>query len=342
MKKKKKDLRYLRWLRNKQCKIEKRSRNRKKRKLNKKISLETGAKLTNDKMRIVFPERIDLYDSKRCKETLDFFNREYDDVDKYKRGVIFNFSKVKTITLSGGIILRCFYDFLVSKHIRIEFDGIERGQIDHVLYHIGILKKENITVTRKDILRWTVKCWNRKETTKKRFGTEIISEIIKTTTGWGEQSEEHKRMYEVIPEVLFNCIQHAYNDDDSFQLFYLFSGIVDNRYVFCIFDKGMGFKATYEKYRRSELEINAIHNDGDYIKYSIQMGSSSIKKLGRGNGLYTLKENITNLGGQIFIHSYKGKVAILPKDKKDKEIQSENRYTLIGSLVQFDVPMTKF
>jgi hypothetical protein len=66
------------------------------------------------------------------------------------------------------------------------------------------------------------------------------------------------------------------------------------------------------------------------------MNHSSLNKRGRGNGLSTLKENILMLGGNIFIHSYTGKVQI---SQKKKEIQSENRFPLIGSLVQFSIPM---
>jgi hypothetical protein len=336
-KKKEKFLQYLRWVQNKQVRIEKQRRRRKKRGTNR--HLDVGIKFRNDNIRIVFPEIIDLYNNKRCEETLDFFNREYSDIEQYKNGVIFNFSKVKKITLSGGIVLRCFYDFLLSKHTKVKCSGPKIDKVAQILSHIGILKDGNITITHNDISRWNIKHWNKKETSIKKFNVELISEIIKTTTGWGEALSGHKRLYEVIPEIIFNCIQHAYNDDNNFQLFYLFSGIADNKYVFCILDRGIGFKETYQKWHEGYLDFNNIENDGDYIKYSIQLDHSSIKKAGRGNGLFTLKENILRLGGMIFIHSYYGKVILSPKKG---EIQSENRYPLVGSLVQFEIPISKF
>jgi anti-sigma regulatory factor (Ser/Thr protein kinase) len=334
-KKKEKHLQFLKWLQNRQQKIE-RKRRRKKRRVTR-VSLKTGINYLKDLIKVVFPEVIDLYNHRRCEETLDFFNREYSDIDQYKDGVVFNFSKVKIITLSGGIILRCFYDFLLSKHIKIRCSEVKKDKIQQILSHIGILKDKNIPITHHDISRWTIRRWNKKETTKEKFNVELISEIIKTTTGWGEQTKAHKRLYEVIPEILFNCIQHAYGDDNNFQLFYLFSGIADNKYVFCILDRGIGFKATYKKWHEGYLDFNNIENDGDYIKYSIQQDHSSIKKSGRGNGLFTLKENIMGLGGMIFIHSYNGKVVV---SKKSGETESENRYPLVGSLVQFEIPMS--
>jgi len=335
-KKKEKFLRYLRWVQNKQAKIEKQKR-RKKRRAAKKPS-KIGIKHKTDVIKIVFPDVIDMYNHNKCEETLDVFNREYKDIDQYKNGVEFDFSHVKEISLSGGIVMRCFFDFLLSKHTKVNYTGLKRDKIKQILSHIGILEDKNIVINHKDILRWDIKCWNKKETSRKKFNLEIISEIIKTTTGWGEQSKIHKRLYEVVPEILFNCIQHAYNDDNTFQLFYLFSGIANNKYVFCILDRGIGFKATYKKWHEGCLEFNDIENDGDYIKYSIQQDHSSIKKSGRGNGLFTLNENIMGLGGLIFIHSYNGKVVVT---KKSGEIKSENRYPLVGSLVQFEIPMLK-
>jgi anti-sigma regulatory factor (Ser/Thr protein kinase) len=335
-KKKKVFLRYRKWFQNRQQKIERQKRRKKKHGTNK--PQEIGIKYTKDAIKVVFPEVIDLYNHKRCEETLDFFNREYNDIDNYKNGVIFNFSKVKFITLSGGIVIRCFFDFLLSKHTKVVCCGLKRDKITQILSHIGILKNENIAISYPDISRWTIRQWNKKEISKEEFSCELISAIIKTTTGWGEQSTIHKRLYEVVPEILFNCIQHAYSDISTFQYFYLFSGIVNNKYVFCILDRGIGFKATYEKWHDGYLDFNDIENDGDYIKYSIQLDHSSIKKSGRGNGLFTLKENIMGLGGMIFIHSYNGKVIV---SKKNGEIESENRYPLIGSLVQFEIPMIK-
>ena len=335
-KKKKKYLQYLRWSRNRQAKIEKQKRRKKKHGTNR--HLDVGIKFTNDNIRIVFPEIIDLYNNKRCEETLNFFNREYSDIEQYKNGVIFNFSKVKKITLSGGIVLRCFYDFLLSKHTKIKYSGLYKDKIKQILSHIGILEDKNITITHHDISRWNIKHWNKMVTSRKMFKFELISEIIKTTTGWGEQSTVHKRLYEVVPEILFNCIQHAYDDDSLFQTFYLFSGIADSKYIFCVLDRGIGFKATYKKWYEGYLDFNNIENDGDYIKYSIQLDHSSIKKPGRGNGLFTLKENILSLKGKIFIHSYNGRVTI---SSRKGEIQSENRYPLVGSLVQFEIPISK-
>jgi hypothetical protein len=335
-KKTKRSLQYLKWCQNRQKKIEKGKR--KKRKAFKKEPLKVGIKYKKYNIRITFPEIIDLYSHKRCEETLNFFNREYDGLDKYNDGVVFNFSKVKEITLSGGIILRCFYDFLLSKKAKIKFNDLSNDKIKQILSHIGILEGNSAVITHEDISRWDIQYWNKKETPKRKFNLELVSKIIKTITGWGEQSTEHKRLYEVVPEILFNCIQHAYDDDNDFQLFYLFSGIADNKYVFCVLDRGIGFKATYEKWHKGQFDFNNIENDGDYIKYSIHENHSSIRKLGRGNGLFTLKENILNLEGSIFIYSYKGKVAV---SQKKGEIQSENRYPLIGSLVQFEIPMAK-
>jgi anti-sigma regulatory factor (Ser/Thr protein kinase) len=325
---------YLRWLKNRQLKIEKHKR-RKKRCGNKPL-LKYRIKYSNNTIKITFPEIIDLYNRKKCEETLDFFNREFSDTDKYSNGVIFNFSLVKKITLSGGIILRCLYDFLRYRHTKIGCVKIKKEKIKQILYHIGILKNEYVQVTYEDISRWNIKYWNKKDTTKKQFSNEIISEIIRTTTGWGEQTPAHRRLYEVVPEILFNCIDHAYSDNGCFNMFYLFSGIADNNYVFCVLDRGIGFKATYQRRTQGYLEFDNIENDGDYIKYSIQMSHSSLKKRGRGNGLSTLKENILGMRGNIFIHSYGGKVHISPRKG---EIQSENRYPLIGSLVQFSIPM---
>jgi len=335
-KKKERFLQYLRWVQNKQARIEKQKRRKKKRAS--KSPLKVGIRQTTYDIKIVFPEVIDMYSPNRCEETLDFFNREYNDIEQYKNGVVFDFSNVKKITLSGGIVMRCFYDFLLSKHTKVKCSGLKRDKITQILSHIGILEDENIAITHLDISRWNIRHWNKKETSRKKFNVELISEIIKTTTGWGEQSTVHKRLYEVVPEILFNCIQHAYNDDNAFQYFYLFSGIADNKYVFCILDRGIGFQATYKKWHEGHLDFNDIENDGDYIKYSIQQDHSSIKKSGRGNGLFTLKENIMGLGGIIFIHSYNGKVVV---SKKTGEIKSENRYPLVGSLVQFEIPMLK-
>jgi hypothetical protein len=191
--KKKGYCKYLRWLKNRLLKIERLKKRRKKHGTN--SSLKFGIKYSCNAIKITFPETIDLYNRKRCEETLDFFNREFSDINKYSNGIILNFSLVKRISLSGGIIIRCLYDFLRSKHTKVECVSIKRDKIKQILYHIGILKRESIQVTYQDISRWNIHFWNKKETTKKHFSNEIVSEIIKTTTGWGDQSMEHRRLY---------------------------------------------------------------------------------------------------------------------------------------------------
>jgi anti-sigma regulatory factor (Ser/Thr protein kinase) len=320
-------------MRHRQIKIEGQRKTKKKRGSNRNINV--GIRFTKDAVVIDFPKYIDLYEPHRCRRVLDFFNREFGDVDKYSNGVIFNFSNTKKISLSGGITTRCLFDYLKSKKVSININNITSDKVRQILCHIGLLPQGTVQITHDDILRWRIQSWDKKETSRKKLKMDLISTIISEITGWGERTKNHKRLYEVIPEILFNCIDHAYNDQDVFQLFYLFSGIVNDHYVFCVLDRGMGFKATYEKRTRGSLPFDNIENDGDYIRFSIEQGHSSFLKSGRGNGLPTLRENVLSLGGNVFIHSYKGKVVIF---KPTREIQSENRFPLVGSLLQFSIP----
>ncbi|MDR0506933.1 MAG: ATP-binding protein [Dysgonamonadaceae bacterium] len=319
---------HLNWLKHRQEKIEKRRKSKKKHKRKKNI----GIRFTPESVIIDFPKHIDLYNKYRCKETLDFFNQEFNNMDNYPKGIIFDFTNTRKISLSGGIIIKCLFDFLKSKKTKIIIQNTVDNKVKQILCHIGLVSDEAIQITHDDISRWQIQSWNKKETPRKKIKMDLISSIIQKTTDWGIRTKSHKRLYEVIPEILYNCIEHAYNEDDEFQWFYLFSGIADNNYVFCVLDRGMGFKATYEK--RGVVSPDKIKNDGDYIRFSIEHNHSSLFKSGRGNGLPALKENILALSGHIFIHSYKGEVVIFKKN----EIQSENRYPLVGSLLQFSVP----
>ncbi|GHU16001.1 hypothetical protein FACS1894163_04560 [Spirochaetia bacterium] len=325
--------RHLEWLKHRQEKIERHRRKKRKYGTNRIVSV--GLRYTSDTIIIDFPKIIDLYDKYRCRETLDFFNREFIDIGNYPNGIIFNFLHTRKITLSGGIITRCFFDFLNSKKARISFENITSDKVKQILCHIGLLPEVKMTITYEDIYRWHIQSWDKTQTTRKKLKMDLISAIIKETTGWGERTTKHKRLYEIIPETLFNCIEHAYNGTEDFQKFYLFSGIANDNYVFCVLDRGMGFRATYEKRMKEFLRFDDMENDGDYIRFSIDQDHSSILKEGRGNGLSTFKENILELGGHIFIHSYKGKVVVFPQKR---DIQSENRYPLVGSLLQFSIP----
>ena len=98
MNKKKNFLQYLRWVQNKQARIEKQKRRKKKRGTNR--PLKAGIKHTIHDIRIVFPEVIDMYNPNRCEETkwykgyLDFNNIE-NDGDYIKYSIQLDHSSIK-------------------------------------------------------------------------------------------------------------------------------------------------------------------------------------------------------------------------------------------------------
>ena len=177
--------------------------------------------------------------------------------EKIKKGtstrLIFNFEQTRMITVGGAAIIKaCFDKIRIDQpEIQVEINvPIKQDKIRQILQYIGI-KNYGIEITHEDISRWVVKTHDC-EIDKANL-IKDIHEPIQKLTNWNND-EKIENILAAIPEACWNRFEHGYQLNDvkkshkgCFTNAYLIFGETD--YSFCIFDRGMGFRGSFQYYR---------------------------------------------------------------------------------------------
>lgn len=260
--------------------------------------------------------------------------------DQNRETVTFNFRDAEKVSISGGILLKYFYDYIFSySNKKFKVKGVSqenRKKIYQIISHIGLLGenvKESTKITYDDIIRWEIQSWRKNE----KYDQQKISELISRVRNKNESESGHSEIYSSILELLNNCKEHAYayNTSGEFDKFYLFSGIdkESSEIVFLVFDAGCGFKTSYLK--QGKRKSISIKGDKGFILDSFKESVSSTREKGRGNGLAYVREKIFALKGDIDIYSYKGIVSFINEKKSESKTAKEK---LAGTLIRISVP----
>lgn len=250
-----------------------------------------------------------------------------------------DFRNVQRITLQAGLSLKAFSDaYILRYHMKPLFRSPRLEKIKAVFCYLEIREYHlNCHTHYKDLDCWHITSFDKSkdEDIPKLLSEEIIPKCL------AERNEqENARIATAISETLFNCREHAYNEDSPFQKWYLGYGRYphSDMYHFCVCDKGMGFRGSIQLRFKEKFLLD----DSNIIKEAAN-GRTGVREgaeQGRGLGLKVAIQNLRNVGGMMLILSGKGLyMAGLSETGGSLETAYPQRRTsLEGSLIDFSIP----
>ena len=327
-------------------KIAKLTRIRKKRKLKikkYKKELDKHSKLLSRKDSIIrFPR--ELFLEKNNGEDIfalieGALNKEY---------AILDFSDTKCVDIGSMCYIRAFVDYLqyIGKKYCIECLYKNR-KMRQILQHVGIKDYKFANITYADIKCWYVRAW-KKHCNEVNIGKEIMEKILPRVLENRIPSSEFENITPSLIEILSNCAEHAYLDDDEYNNYYLIAGEYENAnhkrsgtFAFSIVDLGQGFRSSLEKKHSlfksdedSKLLEGAING-----KLTSKIGGG--KDSGRGTGLLSVLDYIKDIGGSLHAYSDKGFYKLYRLDDGQKDTFSRDRKTKMkGSIIEIGLPIS--
>ena len=189
-----------------------------------------------------------------------------------------------------------------------------------------------------DITCWSVYVLDKETQRLLDLGRELNDTILPNCSSANKRIEAiFKDLRSVISESVYNCAEHAYPEFCvGFSKWYLGIGEYPdtNKYSFCVYDMGQGFKASMEANSIWRIVQGSLSTESDWIQRAVSgvSGVEQGKKLGRGQGLKTAVELITNNSGQIEIISGRGYYKSTIHNHNDRQVE------LVGSMISFYVP----
>ena len=316
---------------NKRFKRKTRKRKKSKKVINSGYSekLKVGRIQNSDNKKVIdFPENIDLYNEDNAKKLLDIISDAEKNISTTNIYQL-NFNHTKKITLSGGISLKAFYDKLIFNGIEVRVKINEHNnKTRQILKHIGLRKNDPIKIIHDDIICWEVRKWEFKDR-EDSSAIQEIEPIVKKLCG--EKTILQQNIITVLSEAIWNCFEHAYLDipRDDFQNTYLFSGKHENDIVFCVLDRGIGFRGSFKIYHPTILDV--FKSELQYIEAALEYGKSKADGFERGSGLPELINDVKDkLNGYVSIYSKKAYYFQDTTNTGGRDRQSD----IQGSLVQ--------
>jgi hypothetical protein len=286
---------------------------------------------------IVFGEYLGVHDESAFGKMTDSFNEALENPDK-----VLDMRKIKVINISGGLLLKAFFD---EYHIKHRKKPSVRGPADikmrAVFNHLKIGSYQDVRHHHyKDIDCWQVLSWDDSESKDLHIGKLLNEQII--PKGWKGKhalSENSSTIATSVSEAFYNCKEHAYTGDkktSEFKRWYL--GVGDypesNSFSFIIYDKGVGIKA-----RLMAEPDGWLDKASDWLKSDSEMialATKGIRKAsaGRGKGLNFAITELTKNNGEVDIYSGYGYFS------SDSEHSGETRKPYLqGTLVSFSFPV---
>ena len=263
-----------------------------------------------------------------------------------KSHVILDFSHTRFVDIGSMCYIRAFVDYLqyIGKKYCIECLSKNR-KMRQILQHVGIKDYKFMNITYTDIKCWDVRSW--KKHSSVNIGQVIIEEILPKVLKDRISSDEFKNITPSLIEILSNCAEHAYLEDDKYNNYYLIAGEYENTnnkrsgtFAFSIVDLGQGFRSSLENKHNffksdkdSKLLEKAINGE---VTSKIGGGKDS----GRGTGLLSVLNYINDIGGSLHAYSDKGFYKLYRLDDGRKDTFSKDRKTrMLGSIIEFGLPI---
>ena len=227
---------------------------------------------------------------------------------------ILDFRKVEIVTLRGGLVLKAYieeYYQRFKQKPRIKNPKSSKGKA--IFQYLDITDFGIDCNQYEDLSCWQIFSFDSITQREMNVPRKLKEEIIPTCWRNHEiQENESKAVATAVSEILFNCSEHAYQGkkkDSVFQKWYLGTGEYPetNRFTFCIYDKGQGFK---ESMIQNPGLWGILANDkskpDSYFIEKATRGVSGVvdaKNLGRGQGITSAIKEIRKVDGFISIMS---------------------------------------
>lgn len=258
---------------------------------------------------------------------------------------VLDFRIVEIVTLRAGLVLKAYmeeYHQLHKKKPNIKNPKSPKGKA--IFQYLGITDFGIDCNQYEDLSCWQIFSFDPIKQREMDVPRKLKEEIIPACWQNHEiQENESKAVATAVSEILFNCSEHAYQGkkkDSVFQKWYLGTGEYPdtNRFTFCIYDKGQGFK---ESMLQNPGLWGFIANDrskpdSHFIEKATKgvSGVKDAKYRGRGQGIKSAIKEIKKVDGYISIMSGQGVFDTnVEKSYRDRPVNLE------GSLIAFHVPI---
>ena len=287
---------------------------------------------------ILLPEKLVVHEDKMALDLINALNAAMGD-----KTIQLDFTAVEIISLRVGLLLKAFSDEYMERHkekplFRCPAIDEKTRKTQAILKFLGI-RDYQIQKGKhyKDLDCWRILTFekSREENIPKLLSEDIIPKCL------GSRNEEtNGPIATAISEVLFNCREHAYNDKSTFQKWYLGYGRYPgtSSFQFCVCDKGVGFRKSMQLHFREDQKFNDTEIIAEAAKGRTGVLNGSNK--GRGQGLKTAIQNLTQVKGSMEIMSGNGRyrAGINSKGEYVETLLPPREIGLTGSLIDFSIP----
>lgn len=290
---------------------------------------------------VTFPER--LYLASEDEAIFDLIKAAEE-----KDNIYLDFSKTKFIDIGSSIYIRAFIDHLNDEKKRHKILCWPKNKkMRQILKHIGVYNY-NIRVIYPDIKCWEIKSWYKNDNVN--YGKVMMEEILPKVLEGKVASQKFSYIASSLQEILSNCSEHAYTEDDEYKNYYLIAGeyedpkyVKSNSFAFCILDRGQGFRSSLEKksvFYKSCAKLG-IKTDSDLLKAAIEgkiTSKAGGKSTGRGTGLANVVDNVKTIKGSFYAYSDKGSYEVNLK----KEQTRERKICIKGAILEMILPINEY
>jgi len=325
-------------------KIEKLKRKYRKKKVKKNkyiAELDRHNRLIASKELIKFPEK--LYLANKNEEVFALIEKI-----EGKNDVVLDFSRTKYIDIGSALYIKAFIDHLKDENKRYKITCLSKNKkMRQILQHIEI-HNYGIRVTSPDIKCWEIRTWQKGDMVN--YGSVMMTEILPKVLKDKRPSDEFSDIAASLQEILSNCSEHAYTENDEYKNYYLIAGEYENSYgksnsfTFCIIDRGQGFRSSLAKNKNNFFveifkNLQSSEHDSDLLKAAINGEDTSKegggKLAGRGTGLSNVVENIRTIGGSFCVYSDRGSYKV----SQYKDTPRERKIPIKGAIIEMILPI---
>jgi len=287
---------------------------------------------------IVFETYLCIHNEVVFEKMTDAFNTALE----YPEQVL-DMRQIKGINISGGLLLKAFFDEYYLKHhkkpqVRGPRDKKMRAVFNHL--KVGVNYQDVKHLHYNDVDCWQILSWDHSESEELHIG-KLLTEVIipKCWKGRHTLSENSSSVATSVSEAFYNCKEHAYTGEKEFSKFkrwYL--GVGDypesNSFSFIIYDKGIGIKARLTAKPDGWLDKanDLFKSDSEMIELATKgkRGASE----GRGEGLKFAINELAKNNGEVEIYSGHGYFSNYSEQSK-----KNRKPYLEGTLVSFSLPV---
>jgi len=185
---------------------------------------------------------------------------------------------------------------LVGHHEFVELAPTMERYLDRIRFSAALRNPE--IVISPDSMDWAVGLTriNRDQPTEKV--TEKIVDILHTFVN--PDPDERQALSVLIAEMIENVHRHAEAPVDGFAVAQVYPSRL--KMGITLVDAGIGIRRSFETGQPS-VDISRLHSDGDFLRESVRLHSTSKRARHSGYGLYLLSELITRNRGTFLLAS---------------------------------------